>query len=337
MTSPATMQPADPIPRSRVGVYVLANDTVAEWLRAFVASYRTYNVDLPLCLIPFDESTRACEDIVGSAGGMVHRDPVAFAALERIGSALELGHTPTGPHWFRRFVAFDGPFDSFAYLDCRTLVLGDLRPFALAPEIHDVPLVHYDCAINQVYNDGDVRLGFCRSGLAHGFLSNIWASRRGLFSLERMVEAGRALEAVRDQMNPRNTDQFFLNYLCDSAGVRACHMADLDSRYAHVAWAGDRGTPYEAADGTWRKWDFGGLQHKRQMLFVHWAGIRLHPAMPHYGLHRRFRHGRVGLVRRAADAVRQQTGRWFAWLRGNRPLNTLYHDHVRRSARRRCP
>lgn len=309
----------------QVGVYVLANDKVFDWLAAFVNSFRVHNPTLSLLLIPFDEMSFRCEALVREAGGDVWRDEPAFERLERIGGALEIGKTASGPHWFRRFAAFDGPFDAFAYLDCRMLVLADISPFAAAARAYDVPLIHYDAVINQVYNDGPIRSRFCREGLGHGFSSNIWASHKGLFSLEQMEAAAEELVAVRDQMNPRNTDQFFLNYLCDSHGLRVCHIADLDSRLAHCAWAYDRGTLYQDEDGIWRKWDFGGLQHRRQMIFLHWAGIQLHPAMPHFSVYSRFRRPGRGPLARLVESVSGLAGKAMNRLRGNRTLNLLYH------------
>ena len=316
----------------RTGVYVLANDRVVRWLSAFLGSFRSYNPDLALCLIPFNDASAECEKLVQEAGGFVYRDPGQFHELEAIGAALELGATATGHHWFRRFTAFDGPFERFAYLDCRMVVLAALDRFINAPDAFGVPLVHYDVALNQVYEDGPIRTAFCRDGGGHGFMSGTWASRRGLFSMADMQAAGRELVAVRQQMNRRNTDQFFLNYLCDSHGLRVCHIADLDGRLAHCAWANDRGSIYESSDGLWRKWDFGGLQHKRQMLFVHWAGTRLQPWMPHYFLHQRFRRYRVGPAAAVAERVLRPIGQVGRIARGNRWLNTFYHAYVRREA-----
>jgi len=315
------MKTSDP----KVGAFVLANDRVFDWLTAFVASFRLYNPCLPLRLIPFDDQSRRCESLVRDAGGEVHRDDTAFERLERVGRMLEIGKTATGPRWFRRFAAFDGPFDAFAYLDCRMVVLADLTDFAAASATFGVPLVHYDTAINQVYRDGPVRTEFCKQGLGHGFLSGMWASRKRLFSLEQMETAGEELVKIRDQMNTRNTDQFFLNYLCDSSGLATCHIADLDSRFAHSAWARDRGSIYEERDGVWRKWDFGGLQHRRQMLFLHWAGIRLHPAMPHFSLYRRFRRPRRGPLGMISETVSMAAGKMVDALRSRRWLNTAYH------------
>jgi hypothetical protein len=308
-----------------VGVYVLANDQVIEWFTAFVSSFRAYNPTLPLRLIPFDEESSRCEALVRETGGEAYRDEAAFSRLEELGRRLEVSNADARPRWFRRFVAFDGPFDAFAYLDCRMLVLADISRFAAAAHTYEVPVVHFDVAINQVYNQGFLRTDYCRRGFGHGFLSGMFASRKGLFSFDRMAMAVDELVAVRDQMNLRNTDQFFLNYLCDANSLRTCHMADLDSRLTHSAWANDRGSLYEDDDGVWRKWDFGGLEHRQQMIFLHWAGIRLHPSMPHFSLYRRFRRPRRGPLGLLAETLTCAGGKIAFRLRSNRAANTLYH------------
>ncbi|MEI7863133.1 MAG: hypothetical protein WCJ21_10900, partial [Planctomycetota bacterium] len=256
-----------------LGVYFLANDHVLPWVRSFVRSFRQHNPDLPLCLIPFNDNCAGTRRIVQEAGGTVLELPETFARLEQIGAALELGYTPTGPHWFRRFAAFEGGFERFLYLDTRIVVLSDLRFFALAPQTYDVDLVHYDVAIEQVYKPGPIRRDFVRAGRGQGFISNIWATRRGLFTMEQMERAGRELVAVRSQMNPRNTDQFFLNYLCDANQASTVHLADLTGELAHTCWAADCRKIYRDADQRWRVWDFGHLSHRRVVPLVHWAGL----------------------------------------------------------------
>lgn len=308
-----------------IGVFVLANDKVFDWLSAFVTSYRTYNPELPLRLIPFDQRSARCEAFVREHGGEVFRDDEAFERLERFGASVETGKTPSGPHWFRRFAAFDGPFDSFAYLDCRMLVLADIAHFASAPVRYDVPLVHYDVDINQVYETGEYRTGVCRRGLGRGFLSGLWASRKGLFSIDQMAAAAEAVTRLRCQMNPRNTDQFFLNYLCDTHGINVCHIADLDGRLVHSAWAHERGSIYEDRTGVWRRWDFFGRDHGRQLLFLHWAGFHLRPSMPHFSLHRQFRRPARPRWVHVLENVVGIAGRIGWAIRGNRQINTTYH------------
>jgi hypothetical protein len=309
----------------RLGVYVLANDSVLAWFSAFVNSFRKYNPTLELCLIPFDDRHEQCKTIIESANGTVLSDAAAFDELERIGAMLEGGRTTTGPKWFRRYAAFTGPFDNFAYLDGRTVVLADVSGFAAAASTFDVPLVHCDVAINQVYEDGPTRLGFCRQGKGHGFLSGMWSSKRSLFKLDDMRKAADELLMLRDQMNPRNTDQFFINYLCDSRGMQTCHIADLDSRLCHSAWARQHRHIFEDSNGVWRVWDFGGLQHRKQLFLLHWAGLRLHPAMPHFAIHRKFRTPQAGVMQRGGELLAMMTGQATMALRANRFINETYH------------
>ena len=307
------------------GVYVLANDAILPWARSFVRSFRLYNPTLRLCLIPFDDAADECIRLVRQAGGEVLADTGQFARLDRIGQMLELGITPYGKHWFRRFAAFEGPFDRFLYLDSRVVVLGDLSPIVaeIVPGVCD--FIHFDSMINEVYQEGPIRRAFTLAGLGHGFNSGMWASRRSLFTHDQMQSAASALVGVRGEMNPRNTDQFFLNYLCDSHAVHAVHFADLRADYTHACWAGDGGSVYRDTDGAWRRWKFGDPEHRRRVPFIHWAGFRLHPAMPHFHMFDRFQTPRYGVLRRCRAWLRGLPGRFVQALRARRSLNTLYH------------
>lgn len=117
-----------------MGVYFSANDAVYDWAIAFLNSFREFNPDLRLLLIPFNEECDRLLKLQDTYNFEIYTDP-SFERLEAIGKAFELGHTPTGPYWFRRYAAFWGPCDRFMYLDARQVVLADLKPTiqALAP------------------------------------------------------------------------------------------------------------------------------------------------------------------------------------------------------------
>lgn len=252
-------------------------------------------------------------------------DAGQFTALDHIGEAMELGITGYGAHWFRRFAAFDGPFDRFLYLDSRVVVLDRLDPILaeIAPGTCD--FLHFDSMINEVYRDGPIRRAFALAGFGHGFNSGMWASRRGLFTIDQMQSAALDLASVRDQMNPRNTDQFFLNYLCDANAIRTVHFADLHEDYTHACWAGDGGSVYRDAIGLWRRWKFGDPEHRRRIPFLHWAGFRLHPAMPHFHIFNRFQTPHHGPLRSVKAWLRGLPGRLVQFLRARRSLNMFYH------------
>jgi hypothetical protein len=321
--APPANDPADA--RHAAGVYVLTNDAMHAWTKSFIASFRRYNPSLPLCLIPFDHSFRRVAALVEAAGGTVLDRPDDFRRLDIMGETLEMGFTPYGKHWFRRFAAFDGPFDRFMYLDTRVVVLGPLQPIIDEVAAGVCDLVHFDRMINEVYCEGPIRRQFVLAGGGRGFNSGMWASRAGLFTMDQMERATTTLAQCRDQMNPRNTDQFFLNFLCDDHAVPVAHFGDLHADYTHACWAGDGGAIYEDAAGAWRRWKFRSAEHRTKVPFVHWAGFRLSPSMPHYHLFARFQTSRYGVLPRMCDWLRGLPGRCFAALRGNRHLNTLYH------------
>jgi hypothetical protein len=311
--------------RLTAGVYVLANDAVHAWTTSYVNSFRQYNPSLPLCLIPFDDNCARVAQRVEAAGGSVLDRPDAFRRLDRMGEALEAGFTPYGKHWFRRFAAFDGPFERFMYLDTRVVILGPLQPIIDEVVPGNCDLIHFDRMINEVYQEGPIRRRFVLAGGGRGFNSGMWASRAGLFTIEQMETATRVLVQSRDQMNPRNTDQFFLNFLCDDHNVPAAHFADLHEDCTHACWAGDGGAIYDDGFAAWRRWKFGSANHRKRIPFVHWAGYRLSPSMPHYHLFSRFQSPRYGVARQACDWMRGLPGRCFTSLRGSRRLNSLYH------------
>lgn len=269
-----------------IGVYFSANDIVYDWTLAFLNSFRKFNPDLRLILIPFDERYDRLLQLQTKYNFEIFIDS-SFDRLEEIGRDFELGHTPTGPHWFRRYATFWGPCDRFMYLDVRQLVLGDLTPLITALDRFSFDLLHYDCAINQVYEPGEFRQQLLRQGKGRGFLSGLWASRKGLFSIEEFEQLAAAALKIRGQLNPRNTDQAFINYCCDLQPIRCGHFAEVIGDLCQNAWARQPGQIYQAGTVS-RLWDHGGLEHKKQVILLHWAGYKLTAAMPHRNLFDRY-------------------------------------------------
>lgn len=315
-----------------VGIFFSANDSVFEWVVAFLESLRQYNPNLPCRLIPFNSDCQRVISLASRYQFEIFEHP-SFGLLEDIGSRLELGHTPHGKYWFRRFAAFDGEFERFAYFDARSLILSDFDEYFELCRVRDLDLLHFDCAVNQVYNDGEIRKSFVIEGRGRGFNSGRWFSRKGLFSERDFLSAADVCENNRSQMNARNTDQFFLNYLCDSLKVRMAQLPDLDSRYCSVAWARQPGYVYES-QGRFCRWDHGGLDHKKLVPFLHWAGIGLSPAMPEANWFYHFRDRPEKSVYRLTEAIRRMPIRismkFIQSLRTQRQFNQLWHS-VRRS------
>jgi hypothetical protein len=310
----------------RRGAYMLANDYVFDWAAAFLESFRVHNPDLPLYLIPFDDR---CDEIAGLASKYQFEtfEHESFDVLESIGEKLELGVTPSGPHWFRRFASFWGPLDEFIYLDCRMVVLADVEPLIQAMDTYDCDFLHFEGGLDQVYDPGPVRTELVRDRRAQGFNSGRWVTRKGLFSRARLQEVATELEQHRDQMNRRNTDQFFLNYLVHTGDVRYASVHDLMPEVSRLTWPRVPGTIYND-QGEYKVWSHGRPEHNTTVVFLHWAGIGRSPGMERRWLFRRFWFRSKSFVERARlwgrEILVMPVVTLLDWLRRSRWVRMVY-------------
>ncbi|ANV87360.1 hypothetical protein [Picosynechococcus sp. PCC 7117] len=311
-----------------IGVYFSANDIVCDWAIAFLNSYRTFNPDLRLILIPFNDQCDRLLKLQNTYNFEIYTDS-SFERLEAIGKAFELGHTPTGPYWFRRYAAFWGECDRFMYLDARQVVLADLKPIIQALDDYDFELLHFDCAINQVYEPGELCRVLLRQGKARGFNSGRWAARKKLFSLKEFEQFATDALKVRDQLNPRNTDQAFINYCCDMKPVRYGHVAEVLGGICQSSWARQSGKVYQN-NGRYHLWDYGGLDHKKQLILLHWAGYQQNKPKPHSYLYFYYKNQRTKLLLKYLDFFKYKILYFervlIRLILSNRKINTTYHQ-----------
>lgn len=317
-------------PQPSLGVYFSANDYVYDWSIAFLNSYRTFNPDLRLILIPFNDQCDRLLKLQDTYNFEIYNDS-SFVRLEAIGKAFELGHTPTGPYWFRRYATFWGPCDRFMYLDARQVVLADLKYVIQALDDYNFDLLHFDCAINQVYEPGVLRRDLLRQGKARGFNSGRWVSKKGMFTLEEFEQLAADALIVRDQLNPRNTDQAFINYCCDFKSICYGHVADVVGGICQSSWARQPGKIYRN-NNQYYLWDYGGLEHKKQLLLIHWAGYSHTKIMPKKFIFNKF----FLLDRSNTTALKFYTvellvhfKKIFLYFRKNRWINQIYHGQVK--------
>jgi hypothetical protein len=269
-------------------VYVLANDAVAEWLIALFRSIRLHMPEANVRVIPFDERIDGLERLKCEME-FEFLEHESFDWLVEIGRRLEIGRTELGPNWFRRFAAFLGGKGPFLYLDARVLVLSDLLAGFDAVEAGSVDFIHFGGDANQSFGQGQVRARLSAAGRCFGLNSGMWISRAGLFSRQDMERAADFCEANREQMNPRNTDQFFLNVLCAHSNARVVNFADLESDFGRDPWAFSHRKVFRQGNDT-RVWDHGGVSHCRRLPLVHWAGIRMSSSMPLRSLWTQYRY-----------------------------------------------
>lgn len=296
------------------GIYFSANDYVYNWTLGFLRSLRQYNPDILVYWIPFNEEVDKIASIANQYQFKTYIDD-SFDQLEKLGSDYELGFSPNGKYWFRRYAAFWGPLDEFFYLDARQLILDDITPLFKPLKDQKLDFLYYDLALNQVYEPGDVRQEFLRQKQARGFNSGRWASRKGVFTLDEMLDYGYESIQYRNQMNPRNTDQAFINYCVDKKpALKTAHISEWFGDYIHQGWAGQSGKVYKKQNHFYL-WDYGGLDHKKKLLLLHWAGFQWEDNLPHGKLLNYYsRPSITTLLKRTINGIKKRIKSWW-WLR----------------------
>ena len=104
------------------GVYFLANNYVIDFAIAFLNSFRSYNPDIPLCLIPYDSNYDKIAALYEKFNFTIFNDEKVINACDDI-SSLFPSSISGG---FRKLAMWEGPFDEFIYIDVDTVVLSNL-------------------------------------------------------------------------------------------------------------------------------------------------------------------------------------------------------------------
>ena len=299
------------------GAYVLANDRARMWLLPFLESFRAHNATLPLVVIPFDEHVEAtlalCERFGCDMLATERLEP-----LDEIARSLVPRHDKPGPLGkLRKYAAFDGPFESFAFFDCDIVVLADVKPLLTAlDDTRPFLWVHggrNGGAIDEVYRPGPLRRRMLDGRRTFAGNSGAWTARRDLLGSAQLAELEREARPLVDQF--AYWDQGFLNFCLDTLGVSAAIAAEAMPG-TRFLWAGEPGARVLPRGRATRMLDEQGLE----VALVHWAGYGLGARMPYRRLWEEFRlAGTAPALRpvyRGSYALRAAAGRARSAWRG---------------------
>jgi hypothetical protein len=104
------------------GVYFVANDRVIEMTIAFLNSFRKYNPEIPLCLIPFRNDLDQLRKLQSKYKFIIYNDHDFLTFCDEISIQFHgkiMGH-------YRKLAIWQGPFDEFVYIDIDMLVLKNI-------------------------------------------------------------------------------------------------------------------------------------------------------------------------------------------------------------------
>jgi hypothetical protein len=307
--------------RNPVGVYFLADDHVYDWAVGLLHSLRAAAPAVRVYCVPFSERVEHIGRLEARFDFRMIQDP-SLAELDEIGRELFARMSPPPPArlagTFRKFYTFWGPLERFLYTDADVVVLDGFERLFESAVTGDHALTYAHADIGQVYRPGRLRERMVRDHAAPGINTGLWASRAGLFDLDRV----RRLAAEAGPVAPEfcsTLEQPFLNYCLDVAGVAPRPFGPE----AACAWAGDH-RPFRferlaggRLRGTWS--GDGSIIHA-----IHWSGSSLSDRMPHHHVFQHFRTGgglwgeRFRMYRRRLSAA--WAGRAWRWLKRVGPV-----------------
>jgi hypothetical protein len=243
----------------RRGIYTLGNDAVYDWAVAFFRSVARNSGGMPVTVIPFDDRCDKLARLARKHGAEIWAPPL-LDDLDALGARCRpTGH---GRHLFRKFAAFHGPYDQFAFFDNDIVVRTDFEPL-FDRIISDSDLI-VDChsAPNHVYRPGafqEQRI----SGGARCFNSGFFMSSAGLAPLDELhTTMTKLLPNIGDL--PGKGEQPFINYWAEETGLSVLAIDKVAPELSRETWAGQ------------------SLEKKYIGIspFLHWAGFNSGPSMP---------------------------------------------------------
>ena len=303
----AGLQPS--LKRTR-GVYILANDVVLEYAIALFRSLRHHSPDIPVRLLPYDNRLEKIRPWMARYQIELHEDP-DYAFFDNLGDQLwdkvQLGH-----HMFRKFAAFNGPFDDFLYLDVDIAVLAPVENMFEDFTRSDAEFMTFDNDLDNVYQRTAWTAELDRTGRTRGFNAGAFLSRRGLFSHAELTALLADAKRLRENF-VYQYDQPFFNFVVDMKGLRQVRLPEFNLAVPDKLW-GDQ-VPIAYRDGAWRLLTPGHRDFGKAEPLIHWAGHHGDDPFPNRHIFYHFRlMGEPALYRLSYHAA----DRWRWWF--TRPL-----------------
>lgn len=272
----------------KFGVYFIANDRVLELTLAFLNSFRKFNPDIPLCLIPYDSSCKKVLALSSKYQFEVFQDPDLFAACDKISA---LYHSEKIYGHYRKFMTWEGPFENFIYIDIDTVVLHTFdhvfqylkQSDYLAASGNEASTQHWvwknSTSSIPLVSGTSIKLEDYLTLEEKSFAANtgFFCSKKGLLSLHQCSDLANEALPLKPHMELHCIEQPLLNYVVVktlknyTSFLKMALEAD-DSSIPIERWAGFN--DYTVKDGSITVSEESTLTLKKNpTLFLHWAGL----------------------------------------------------------------
>ncbi|KST70028.1 Npun_R2821/Npun_R2822 family protein [Mastigocoleus testarum] len=269
------------------GVYIVANDYVIDNAIALVNSIRSFDKEIPIILIPFNEQFHNIASTLSHHGGVeVFPDLKLIDEFTQKVQDIFPRNFLALPNKMRKLVAWLGPLDEFIYIDTDIIVFES--PNKTLNKLTEYDFIccdyhHVSEGLKNVFSDTvKEKQIFSDSELEDVFNSGYWASKKEVISPEKMEATLRECSVHEEYFDFTKgvTDQPILNYLVLKNISKRHNMVKV-SGGAPGSWAGSR--HFEEKDRI--LYDKG-----KRLEYLHWAGMKIKPGCPYWNVWEHYRY-----------------------------------------------
>jgi len=228
------------------GIYTLANNVIYDQLVALLNSIEAnYGQDIPVCVIPYDDQLeKVIKEIKNRDNVHIFNDNSSIQKWEKFAERVWSYHPHAFSKWkekkikgvyrmgmHRRYCAFDGPFENFAFLDGDTLVMQSFDH--VFEKLIKADFVTYDYQFKDPSHVYDVNSPLFSNIFSEElmtekmFCAGFYVSKKGLFSPEKCEKILESLKKEAGILYINGPDQSLLNYMIMKLNIKNVNMGRI--------------------------------------------------------------------------------------------------------------
>ena len=251
------------------GVYFIANNRVLDLSIAFLNSFRKYNPNISLCLIPYDNNYDKILQLQEVYRFDVFENSTLLQECDEISAKFH--NSVLGS--FRKLAMWDGIFEEFIYIDVDTLVLDNidfcfqyLDKYPCITSHSNIQNIRKFVWKDSIYSSDHLSEEQIAFAANTGFI----VSKKGFFDMRWIKNNTDKALSVKEHMELFCQEQPFLNYLIVTSGKPYTSLLVLSSTVEKNSniklefWAGQKGG--KIVNG---KFYFNNMN---SYFLLHWAG-----------------------------------------------------------------
>ena len=270
------------------GIYITANDKVADHAIALLNSIRAYDAETPVVLIPYDENYHEVASILKSRFNVTVYKDLEF--IDRLSKRLLSTFGDkffARPNQFRKQACWFGEFDEFLYIDTDIVVFEKIIDNLDHFDKYDFLSCDYQHrgGIKNVFSQTVVNQNVFNLGeLQDIFNGGWWASKKGLISEQDIYETFAECAAHPEyfDFSQKTSDQPIINYMILKRIQKRFNLVNLDDQVPG-SWAG---STHFIREGN----ILFDPSYDRPLQYLHWAGVRIEPGCSYWNIWAHYRY-----------------------------------------------